>query len=141
MSAVLLQMVPRKPGRRQINDARNFLRLLPRDAAHGVGLYAVGFVDGRIKLGRSKTPRQRVLAYWHQTAGGVAWAHYFGCASVDWGGKCRAEVEACGLAAVIGKRIDRSEYFTGLTKAQAISIGRKARADDIARRAAAAAEA
>jgi hypothetical protein len=76
------------------------------------------------------------LAYWHQTGGAIAWAHYFGCVEDDYyrGGKCWAEGVACEAAAEIGRRINRSEYFTGLTKQQAISIGRSARSADLVRR-------
>lgn len=129
MSAVVLAIRDGKRGRKPIDDERNALRIFPTNVGMGAGLYAIGFKDGRVKFGKARRPRSRVLSYWHQTGGSIAWAHYFGRVTEErgGGGKCPAEELVCQMAASAGQRIGRSEYFTGLTKVEALSLGRAAR--------------
>lgn len=133
MSATVLSMPPGRPGRRPIDDDRRVFRLFPTKAggAYKTGLYAIGFKDGRVKFGKAAHPRRRVLSYWHQTGGAIAWAHYFGRVAESYSRTCQAEIVLCSAAAAVGQRIGRSEYFTGISKAEAIRLGRAARLADL----------
>lgn len=112
--------------------------LLPcmvRATWRATGLYAIGFADGRVKFGKSRSPRGRTQHYWRTFGDAITWVHYFGRVQDAYSSKgmqCPAEIEACRMASEVGKRIGRSESFTGLTKAQALAIGRAARSADLA---------
>lgn len=92
-------------------------------------LYAVGFSDGRVKFGKCVAPRGRLRFLCRSDSQKPVWAHLFGTVKGTGQGKaCAAEVAAWDEAAKRGaQRLGRSEYFVGLTKAQAIECGRVAR--------------
>jgi len=100
-------------------DGRERFRLYP---SLGFRLYAMGFKDGRTKIGISSRPRKRFLAHWRASNGAIAWTHLFG----PHDSTERIESLACELAAKIGERIRRTEEFRGLDREQTIQCVRAA---------------
>ena len=93
-------------------------------------MYAVGFTDGRIKIGVSMHPRSRLMQYWAQAFGGVEWCHLFGAVSRR-KKTCQADAEKIVIRKLklIGERIAYSEYFHGVSKADVIRCCREAIAE------------
>ncbi len=115
-------------GRKPTQDGRQCFLLLPMHAAapgRRLGfLYAVGYLDGRVKIGRSANPRRRVFSHWTTAEGRIAWAHVF--APIDHHLLAGAEYSALCEAAKVGNRIGNTEMFTGLTRADALACVREA---------------
>jgi hypothetical protein len=81
-------------------------------------LYLVGYADGVIKVGRTRSMRQRLRALAHQRFGKIVWYHIFPPRS-----GMQEYLAVCSMKAV-GQRQGNSERFVGLTKEQAITICR-----------------
>jgi hypothetical protein len=121
MGAVL--MLPAGRGRRPYDDSRRVFDLFPvgRGKSDGAWLYAIGFTDGRVKLGIATRPRSRMHSYWGAVGGAIAWAHLAGRAPrIRRNGHCPAEMLALQMASACSVRLGRSEYFRELSKADAI---------------------
>lgn len=91
--------------------------------------YAIGFDDGRVKFGKSHNPRSRLRRICKVDACQPVWAHLFGLVRSSHVGKpCAAEEALWAIAQQNGaRRLGRSEYFTGVSREQAIQFGRMAR--------------
>jgi hypothetical protein len=88
-------------------------------------LYAIGYADGMVKIGKTKAPLARVGGHVREGEGSVTWTHLFASCRDD-REACRIERLACSMAAEIGQRVRMTERFRGVTKAQAISCVRAA---------------
>lgn len=87
-------------------------------------LYAVGYVDGLVKIGITEGPRERLCV--HERKGGMEWVHLGP-------GMRRSKsrgIEAIALRAAdaAGERIALTESFRGISKTQAIACMRHAHA-------------
>lgn len=119
-------MLPKGRRPRAEKDSRKVLTLFPRGSHNKkvYWLYAIGFVGGITKIGRSSHPRSRLGQHWSKANGAVEWLHLFGRGSSHW--SCIAEDRACDLAAQKAERVLKTEWFRGLTRADAIGAGRAA---------------
>lgn len=112
---------------RVFTDGRACIRLVPSGwPALGHWLYAVGFADGSVKIGRATRPRDRMFSYWRDHRGSaVTWMHVFGRISER---HVAIETERAALkgCAACSARINRTEYFRGLDKATALACVRAA---------------
>ncbi len=104
-------------------DGRERFNLLPRVGGHF--LYAVGFSNGRTKIGKTTNPRKRVRCHWMASEGLVTWAHIF-CAYADERLCLSIERDACRRAAEVSHRIRMTESFTGLSRDEALRCVRAA---------------
>ena len=131
MTATVLPL-RRGPGRQLTQDGRQVLRIYPLGygprSASGHWMYAVGFHDGRIKLGLSCKPRSRLIQHWIASEGAVAWTHLFRRFS-NRGRAGAVERAALTLAAAASVRIRLTETFRGLTRAEAMRCVRQAIAE------------
>ncbi len=102
--------------------------LCPRLKAGECCIYLLGLTDGRVKVGRTQSPRKRVLLHRrHNGAIGLSieWAHffgpYFGVPRSYWlEEQCRVELRK------VGRQIGRTEVYTGVNKPGAIAACRVA---------------
>lgn len=131
MGAVL-QMTPAKTRRQAGKDERACLQLFPR-GEYGARrnaaawMYALGLTDGRVKIGVTATPRDRMRTHWTAAGGAVEWVHLF-CRveRVRQRTCCPAERAAIAACEAAGQRIATTEFFRGLTKAQVLAHCRAA---------------
>lgn len=106
-------------------DGREKLWLLP-SLSHKSSIYAIGFHDGKMKVGRSRNLRERVMtSYWGASNGGIVWAHCF-CSVAD----CdAARLERLAIEQLAG-RFERltgtREWFWCSDKSAALDSVRKA---------------
>lgn len=129
MSAILMF----RPSQvRAVKAGRLGLHLFPDYKKHGLWLYAVGFSDGRVKVGIASNPRSRMLQYWNHVGGAIDWAHLFEQIKRPSGHRMTANVTerlAVTKCAAAGERIGNSEYFRNLSKADALRCCREAIAE------------
>lgn len=85
-------------------------------------LYAFGHQDGRVKIGVAVSPRARMCHHWANTGNAITWAHLFGRHK----NPEQIERRACKLANEVGVRIRRTEWFTNLSRDQALRCVRQA---------------
>lgn len=110
MSApAIFRSLPKKRGHRAKLDGRERFNLFPNQRAGRHYIYAVCFVGGVVKIGKTYNPRGRVTDHWKTAEGQVLWAHVFEGGTEGYG---RA-AEAAALEAMekIAARINRSEWF------------------------------
>lgn len=128
-AAFTIQRAPR--GRPYLVDGRQAFRLFPGNTDRGTRfLYALGYADGRTKIGIAINPRKRIFAHWRASNRGIEWAHVFSPV-----GRYEAEkVEGLALAFAASEsaRIRATEEFTGLPKVRAIACVRAALAIHLA---------
>lgn len=111
MTAAVLNVLPKRRGRRSSPETPAALRLFP---SHTTGLYyvyAVGFAGGVVKVGMSRNPRSRIRQHWKTAKGEVLWAHLF-----EGGTQLYArmvENRAPAALAGIAQRINLSEWYFG----------------------------
>lgn len=99
---------------------KTFRYLVPSNAhRHSGVLYLIGFKDGGIKIGRSKSPRERLQLHRQKFGDEIAWVHVFANASAG-----TAEGDLKKKLAGIGSRVGRTEMFYGIPKATCISVCR-----------------
>lgn len=130
--AAAIVMLPARRGREDEGAFR--LRLFPRGRNGYRWLYAVGFRDGRAKLGATRRPRERLLQHWAASDGQVAWVHLFGCFPLTKHPRANdasaiIEAKALRLAALVSTRVRRTETFRGLSRDDAIRCMRMAIAE------------
>lgn len=87
-------------------------------------LYVLGTHDGLVKVGMSSRPRGRINTHRRALRGGLAWVHLF--PSAAYGTSNVAERDCIKHLARRGEQIGRTEWFRGVSKADAIEIARKA---------------
>lgn len=85
-------------------------------------VYLVGLPDGRVKVGKTSSPRSR-LAH-HRRTIGMAWCRLMGCGNPAWAG--RAEAKAIEVLATFSRRAGRTEVFNGITRERAVRLVRAA---------------
>lgn len=125
-------IVPLRRGRQLTQDGRQVLRLYPtgnsNSAQQGHWLYAIGFRDGRTKLGMTGAPRKRMVQHWVASEGEIEWVHLFGRSHYS---RRAAAIErrAVKLASETAARIRLTETFRSLAKADAIRCVRQAIAE------------
>lgn len=105
-------------------DGRERFGLYPQRGA-GRFIYALGFADGRTKIGTAHNPRLRLVQHWVKSNGAVSWSHVFGCI----GGRIQShstEKSALRKAASISRRIGSTECFVGLPRDAALRCVRDA---------------
>lgn len=109
---------------RRARDGRSRFWLFPNRGA-GRYLYAIGFADGRTKIGIAWRPRERMFCHWISSDGAITWAHLF--APIR-DGQLVEQVERAALreAAAVGRRIRRTEVFRDLPRDAAIAAVRRA---------------
>lgn len=120
---VMLRRSPHGPS----DPALQVLQLFPQWNGTRPWLYAVGFKDGRVKVGITLRPRNRMRQHWNQVDGQIAWMHLFGHISDERrpGGNA-VEQAALRNCSAIAERIGRSECFRGLSKADTLRCCRAA---------------
>lgn len=122
MGALFLFQTPR--GRAQLRDGRERFNLLPKGGRRGRYFYAVGFANGRTKIGIAQRPRSRICAHWIASECSITWAHVFALCTdprIE-----HIERLACSLAAQRSPRVRRTETFIGLSRDDALSCVREA---------------
>lgn len=98
--------------------------MFPRGKSGGKWMYALGFADGRTKIGVTQRPFERMSDYWRQSGGAVVWAHVFKQVSeAPW---YVPERRAIALISQQCTRHGRSEYFTGISRDDVIRLCRLA---------------
>jgi hypothetical protein len=85
-------------------------------------LYLVGCHSGKIKIGVSYSPDQRVRQHWKTFGADFAWYHLF--AGYEPRSAFLLERQAIEALALIGKRIEKTECFTGIEKQAAMACVR-----------------
>jgi hypothetical protein len=111
-------------GRALTLDGRERFNLFPMERSVST-LYAIGFADGRTKIGKAQFPRKRMRQHWIASEGQIVWAHLFRSFPNE-ALCCRVERAACGLAAEVSQRIRRTETFIGLSRDDALRCVRDA---------------
>lgn len=105
----IFKALPKKRGRASIGDGRERFDHLPSYRHGKYFVYAVCFVGGIVKVGRTYNPRSRLKEHWKTADGQVLWAHLFESGSRDYA--FAAERDALTAMESIGSRINRSEWF------------------------------
>lgn len=120
MSAAVLQM-PRNRGGRKPRAGRASFAMLPSGRGDpGAWLYACGLPDGRLKVGIAGQPRARIRMH-AVTFEGLLWAHVFG--RLPSSSAARAvERKAITLLSTVGRRVDHSECFRDIDKAEFLRV-------------------
>lgn len=86
-------------------------------------LYAFGLMDGRVKIGRTRKPRERFVQHFRSFEKSIVWTHLF--APVPSGRIAHAaEHQALNAASLAGSRRGKTEFFDQLDKQQAIAAVR-----------------
>jgi len=116
-------------GRRMERDGREWFWLYPKTSVGGYSIYALGFRNGRTKIGTCFSPRTRFVAHWVNSEGAVTWSHLFGERFFDRPTVLRIERAAINRASLIGSRIRRTETFNELSRDDAIRCVRAAIAE------------
>jgi hypothetical protein len=88
-------------------------------------LYAIGYANGMVKIGKTAAPLSRVGGHVREGEGSVTWTHLFASCRED-RDAVRIERLACSMAAEIGQRVRMTERFRGLSRAQVIACVRAA---------------
>lgn len=124
MSAAVL-LLPR--GRKPRAGRASFAMLPDGRGSDSAWLYAVGLPDGRMKVGIAGQPRARVRQH-AVTFEGLLWAHVFG--RLPNSRVARAvERRAITFLAAVSRRIDSSECFRDIDKAEFLRVIRMAYAN------------
>lgn len=90
----------------------------------GTWLYALGYKDGRTKIGISNRPRSRLTQHWVACDGSIDWVHLFAPlprSQCEW-----AERDALRRASEVGSRIRRTEVFRNLSREATLRCVREA---------------
>lgn len=127
MTANVIALLPRPKGKPAIQDGRQCLRLFPRWSNTLFWVYAIGFKGGVTKLGMTGKPRLRITQHWRATRGEVEWVRLFVPGSRFYART--VEERAIQAARKIGRRINTSEWFYDLSKADAIACVHAAEPD------------
>jgi hypothetical protein len=88
-------------------------------------LYALGIDDGRIKIGITHSPRDRMHVHGRAMGQSLLWFH-IGPSAIDGVESRAAEYRALQAAGLVGERIGNTEMFRGLTREQALECLRYA---------------
>ena len=120
-----LHAMPVRRGPKIARDGRERLLMFPNKHLGGSRFYALGYADGRSKIGICASPRDRLLQHWVASNGAVTWVHLF-AGVVESRLAKSIEREACARAALLGARVRRTETFAGLTRDQVLQCVRAA---------------
>lgn len=103
--------------------------LAPRGRGMDSKLYLVGTTTGIVKVGQSYHPRQRLRQHRKTFGEAYAWHHVFA------GYRTARMIESDAIAALslIGRRVNKTEHFTGIDKATAIACVRRVIAEYLAK--------
>lgn len=125
MPAVLVMPVRSGGGRRPKTDGRERYRLFPQHPPRGrAALYAVGYADGRTKIGMTGSPRQRAMKHFVVARGAVTWVHLFAFVPER---RCgMIERAAHRYAEQLSERDGGFEIFRGLSREDALACVRRA---------------
>ncbi len=126
--AQVIRMVPAVVGRRLVRDGREVFDMYPSWGEPCTAwLYAIGFADGRAKIGITGGPRRRMRQHWVSSGQTITWTHLFQAFPE----KQSRTIEriAVRMAAGLSQRIRETEIFIGLSKADALRSVRYAIAE------------
>jgi hypothetical protein len=123
MSSNVIAILPKQRGRKA-EWMPDCIRALPRRHKNRYWefIYAIGFAGGVVKIGMTRSPRDRIRTHFRNAKGDVQWVHLFPAGPAGFGRI--AEQRATYQLKEFAKQINFSEWFYATDKAAVISAVR-----------------